>query len=79
MVTKGYHNNPEANQSSFTADGWFRTGDILKMEGDLLYMVDRKKASTEIMIYYGKHDKYLTRDITGVDQIQRISSCASGA
>lgn len=47
MVTKGYHNNPEANKSSFTSDGWFRTGDILKMEGDMLYMVDRKKASLE--------------------------------
>lgn len=48
MVTKGYHNNPEANKSSFTADGWFRTGDILKMEGDVLYMVDRKKASLNL-------------------------------
>ncbi|PNP51722.1 hypothetical protein THARTR1_07719 [Trichoderma harzianum] len=38
MVTKGYHNNPEANESSFTPDGWFRTGDIIKMEGDALYM-----------------------------------------
>ncbi|RFU77998.1 4-coumarate- ligase 2a [Trichoderma arundinaceum] len=50
MVTKGYHNNPEANKSSFTDDGWFRTGDILKMEGDLLYMVDRKK---ELIKYKG--------------------------
>ncbi|KAL6837277.1 hypothetical protein V8C40DRAFT_7228 [Trichoderma camerunense] len=50
MVTKGYHNNPEANKSSFTADGWFRTGDILKMEGDVLYMVDRKK---ELIKYKG--------------------------
>lgn len=48
MVTKGYHNNPEANKSSFTTDGWFRTGDILKMEGDVLYMVDRKKASLDL-------------------------------
>ena len=26
-VTKGYLNNPEANESSFTADGSFKTGD----------------------------------------------------
>ncbi|KAM0262165.1 hypothetical protein ACHAQJ_001908 [Trichoderma viride] len=50
IVTKGYHNNLEATKSSFTADGWFRTGDILKMEGDLLYMVDRKK---ELIKYKG--------------------------
>lgn len=43
MITKGYHNNPEANATTFTADGWMRTGDILKVEGDLLYVVDRKK------------------------------------
>lgn len=45
MVTKGYHNNPEATKSAFTADGYLRTGDILKVEGDLLYIVDRKKVS----------------------------------
>ncbi|KAL7944999.1 acetyl-CoA synthetase-like protein [Trichoderma barbatum] len=50
MVTKGYHNNPEANKSSFTSDGWFRTGDILKMDGDKLYMIDRKK---ELIKYKG--------------------------
>ena len=43
MVTKGYHNNSEANKSSFTSDGWFRSGDILTMQGDLLYVVDRRK------------------------------------
>lgn len=33
-VTKGYLNNPEANKSSFTADGFFRTGDQGKMDED---------------------------------------------
>lgn len=27
-VFSSYHNNPEANAEAFTADGWFRTGDI---------------------------------------------------
>eukprot|EP01097_Dermamoeba_algensis_P010588 TRINITY_DN789_c0_g1_i4.p1 TRINITY_DN789_c0_g1~~TRINITY_DN789_c0_g1_i4.p1 ORF type:complete len:212 (-),score=70.77 TRINITY_DN789_c0_g1_i4:867-1502(-) len=26
-VTKGYHNNPSANEACFTSEGWFRTGD----------------------------------------------------
>ena len=26
-VTRGYYNNPSANEANFTADGWFRTGD----------------------------------------------------
>ncbi|KAK5993051.1 Putative acyl-coenzyme A synthetase [Cladobotryum mycophilum] len=50
MITQGYHNNPEANKNSFTADGWFKTGDIIKVEGDLLYIVDRKK---ELIKYKG--------------------------
>lgn len=43
IVTQGYHNNPEANKSSFTSDGWLRTGDILEMRGTELFVVDRKK------------------------------------
>lgn len=33
-VTKGYLNNPEANKSSFTKNGFFRTGDQGKMDKD---------------------------------------------
>lgn len=33
-VTKGYLNNPSANASSFTADGFFRTGDQGKKDED---------------------------------------------
>lgn len=45
IVTQGYHNRPEANQSSFTSDGWLRTGDIFRIDGKELFVVDRKKAS----------------------------------
>jgi acyl-CoA synthetase (AMP-forming)/AMP-acid ligase II len=42
-VTRGYHNNPEANAAAFT-NGWFRTGDqgILDAEG-YLTLVGRLK------------------------------------
>jgi long-chain acyl-CoA synthetase len=43
-VFTGYHNNLEANTESFTADGWFRTGDIGTVDQQgFLRIVDRKK------------------------------------
>ena len=33
-VFEGYLNNPEANAASFTADGWFITGDIASIDRD---------------------------------------------
>jgi acyl-CoA synthetase (AMP-forming)/AMP-acid ligase II len=33
-VTSGYLNNPEANKSAYTKDGWFRTGDQGRFDED---------------------------------------------
>lgn len=41
-VTSGYWNRPDATAASFTEDGWFRTGDAGRLDGDgHLYVVDR--------------------------------------
>ena len=43
-VTPGYWNRPEANRASFTADGWFHTGDAARQDEDgYYYIVDRWK------------------------------------
>lgn len=43
-IITSYYYNEEATQEAFTADGWFKTGDIVEMNDEgYIRMVDRKK------------------------------------
>lgn len=59
VVMMGYHNNPEANAAVFTADGWFRTGDVLKVKDGLVYYVDRKQVCRLDIWAFATHEPYL--------------------
>ena len=44
VVMSGYYHNPDANRDAFTADGWFRSGDLGRFDSTgHLYIVGRKK------------------------------------
>ncbi len=72
-VMIGYYNNPEANAEVFTADGWFRTGDVGYIDCDgYIYITGRIKFV--IVLENGKNvfpeeiEEYL-------DTIETISEC----
>ena len=53
-VLPGYYNMPEENAKSFTEDGFFRTGDAGRLEGDTLYFKERIKD-----LYKTSNGKYI--------------------
>ena len=43
-ILSGYYENPEANAKAFDAEGWFRTGDVAKIDPEgYMEIVDRTK------------------------------------
>lgn len=44
LMFLGYHNSPEETSAAMTEDGYFRTGDIVQVEGpEFIRVIDRKK------------------------------------
>lgn len=73
-ITAGYFANPEANQVGFSADGWFRTGDLGYLDRDgFLFVTGRTK---EILVLGGgkKVDpEYLERIYGAAPQLREIA------
>lgn len=53
-VTPGYYKKPEENKKSFTEDGFFRTGDAGRLEGNTLFFTERIKD-----LYKTSNGKYI--------------------
>lgn len=57
MIFDGYYNNPEATRAAFTPGGWFRTGDLGRIDQGRLSLVGRSKDSIIVSgVNYFSHE-----------------------
>jgi acyl-CoA synthetase (AMP-forming)/AMP-acid ligase II/thioesterase domain-containing protein/acyl carrier protein len=57
MITRGYYNDETATRDAITADGWFRSGDLGRLDGGRLTLVGRSKDSVIVNgVNYFSHD-----------------------
>lgn len=67
-----YFDNPDANQKSFTADGWFKTGDMVRMgDGGAIFYTERDKDMLKVggENVSSKEVEDLVRTISGVGDV----------
>lgn len=70
MVFGGYHNNEAATGAAFTPDGWFRTGDLGRIEDGRLSLVGRSKDSIIVSgVNYFSHE--LESALEKLDGVER--------
>jgi acyl-CoA synthetase (AMP-forming)/AMP-acid ligase II len=68
-ITSGYYANPEQNQQSFTADGWFKTGDLAFVAGGMLTVTGRADDVIEVdgVSYYGHEIEAAVEELAFVE------------
>jgi fatty-acyl-CoA synthase len=72
-VTPGYWDNPEATAAAFTADGWFRSGDVASRDEDgYLTIVDRIKD----MYISGGENVYPAQVEAAASEHPAVAECA---
>lgn len=72
-VLKGYWRRPELNQTEFTPDGWFKTGDIGRIDADgYLEIVGRAKD----LVISGGLNVYPREIESIIEELDDVSECA---
>lgn len=70
VIFHRYHNNEEATRAAFTSDGWFRTGDLGRIDDGRLSLVARSKDSIIVSgVNYFSHE--LETQLEQLDGIER--------
>jgi acyl-CoA synthetase (AMP-forming)/AMP-acid ligase II len=74
MMMKGYWNRPEDTAAVLSADGWFRTGDIGKVDEEgYVFIVDRKKD----MVISGGENIYCAEVERVIGAMDGVHECAA--
>ena len=70
MVFHRYYRNEAATQAAFTTDGWFRTGDLGRIEAGQLHLVGRSKDSIIVsgVNYYSHELETALQELAGVER-----------
>lgn len=83
VVFSRYYNNPEATQSAFTEDGWFRTGDRGVIDGGRLRLVGRSKDSIIVngVNYFSHEVEAVLEELDGIERsfVAAFPTRASGS
>jgi acyl-CoA synthetase (AMP-forming)/AMP-acid ligase II/thioesterase domain-containing protein/acyl carrier protein/nucleoside-diphosphate-sugar epimerase len=76
-VTPGYYRNPDANLQSFTADGWFITGDLGVIRDGQLSITGREKDVIIIngLNFYSHEIESVVEEVDGVE-VSFAAACA---
>ncbi|WP_051952882.1 non-ribosomal peptide synthetase [Methylocapsa aurea] len=75
MIFRGYYNNEEATRAAFTSDGWFRSGDLGRLENGRLSLVGRSKDSIIVSgVNYFSHE--LETALEQLDGVERSFAAA---
>ena len=77
QVTSGYYGNAEHTGAAFTADGWFTTGDLGRLDDGRLTITGREKDVIIIngVNYYSHEIEAAAEEVEGVD-VSYVAACA---
>jgi len=72
-IMKGYYKNEELSREVITEDGWFKTGDIGRIDEDgYLYITDRKKAMFKLSTGKYVSPQHVENQISGSGFIEQV-------